>query len=134
MHREIVTFTEVSKPDAGEKKKIKIFQGGNGDYYLSVCPCNHNGGDTIRIETSGGASTRNPRLLKAISLLYLAVAEEEEAFDSAMKGPDIEMYTIENLLENFSDIKDVANSHSEEEKLGREFIKNFKKEYRIIEK
>lgn len=32
----------------------------NGDLYLSVCPNDKNFGITIRIERSGGASTRNP--------------------------------------------------------------------------
>lgn len=85
-HREPVEFIEASKPQFGEKKKIKLFQGGNGDFYLTVCPHNHNGGDTIRIETSGGASTRNPRLVQAINLLYLAMAEDNEAFDSILKS------------------------------------------------
>jgi len=85
-HREPVEFIEVSQPQLGEKKKIKLFQGGNGDFYLTVCPHNHNGGDTIRIETSGGASTRNPRLVQAINLLYLAMAEDNEAFDSIVNS------------------------------------------------
>ena len=51
-YREAVEYIEVSKPDIGEKKKIKLFQGGNGDFYLTVCQHNHNGGDTIRLETS----------------------------------------------------------------------------------
>ena len=80
--REVVEFTEVSKPDFGDKKKIKLFQGGNGDFYLCVCPYNHNGGDTIRLEASGGASTSNPRMLRAINLLYLAMEGNDEHFDS----------------------------------------------------
>lgn len=79
--REPVEFVETSKPDIGEKQKIKVMQGGNGDFYLTVCPYNHNGGNTVRIETSGGASTKNPRLVQAINLLYLAIAEENESFD-----------------------------------------------------
>jgi len=43
-------------------------------------------------------------------------------------------WSIEELLEQYSDIKDIANSHAEEEKLKREFIKNFKNDYRIVEK
>jgi hypothetical protein len=82
--REPVEYIEVSEPNFGTKKKIKIFQGGNGDFYLTVCPCNHNGGDTIRIETSGGALTRNPRMVQAINLLYLAIAGENENFDDIM--------------------------------------------------
>lgn len=38
----------------------------NGDLYLSLCPNDKNFGTTIRIERSGGASTRNPRLVQAL--------------------------------------------------------------------
>lgn len=136
MVREKVEFIEASKPDFGERKKIQLFQGGNGDFYLTVCPHNHNGGDTIRIETSGGASTRNPRLVQAVNLLYLAMNEEDEKFDEIVvsKLSSFNTPSIEELIEHYEDIKDVANGHAEEEKLKREFIKNFKNEYKIIEK
>ena len=54
--------------------------GGNGDYYLSVCPENHNGGPTIRIETSGGASTRNHEMVIAIAMLHKALRGDKEDF------------------------------------------------------
>ena len=97
-HREPVEFTEVSKPNFGEKKKIKLFQSGNGDFYLTVCPYNHNGGDTIRLETSGGAITRNPRLIQATNLMYLAIAGENENFDKQI----IKTKIFNNI--SFSDI------------------------------
>jgi hypothetical protein len=78
-HREPIEYIEASKPDFGEKKKLKVFQGGNGDFYLTVCPYNHNSGDTIRIETSGGASTINPRLVNATNLMFLALQDTEDS-------------------------------------------------------
>jgi len=60
--------------------------GGNGDYYLSICPARHNGGPTIRLETSGGANIRNPELLVAVSLLYSAIKEDKEDFWNKING------------------------------------------------
>ena len=59
---------------------------GSRDYYLSICPARHNGGPSIRVETSGGASTRNPELLAAVSLLYSAIKEDKEDFWDKIKG------------------------------------------------
>ncbi len=84
MVRKPVEYIEVSKPDFGDKQKIKLFQDGNGDFYLTVCPYNHRGGNTIRLETSGGAITRNPRMIQAINLLYLAINGDNENFDNIM--------------------------------------------------
>lgn len=63
-----VEFIECSVPDFGGRKKIIMFNGENGDLYLTVCPENHNGGQTIRLERSGGAITKNPRMVHALSL------------------------------------------------------------------
>lgn len=136
MTREAVEFVEISGSQFGEKKKIKLFQGGNGDFYLTVCPHNHNGGDTVRIETSGGASTRNPRLVQAINLLYLAMAEKFEDFDSIMerKKTTKDALSIEELIETYEEIKLVSNSSTEAEKLKKAFFKNFKNEYQVVEK
>lgn len=42
--------------------------------------------------------------------------------------------TIEEVVQMLEDCKALANSNEEVEKLKKEFIKNFKKEYEIIEK
>jgi hypothetical protein len=73
-----VEFIEKSIPEDGIRKKIVMFNGGNGDLYLTVCPETHNGGITIRIERSGGAITSNPRLVHTLGLAYDAIAGNED--------------------------------------------------------
>ena len=65
---------------SGEKHKIVMFNGGNGDLYISTCPENQRFGTTVRIERSGGASTRNPRLVQALTATYDAIAENEDIY------------------------------------------------------
>jgi len=57
---ERVEYIEVTADDSTEKCKIIVSNGGNGDLYVTVCPKDHRGGHTVRIERSGGASTKNP--------------------------------------------------------------------------
>lgn len=64
----------------GEKNKIVISNGGNGDLYISTCPESHRFGTTVRIERSGGVSTRNPRLVQALTATYDAIAENEDIY------------------------------------------------------
>ena len=71
---EKVEFIECSIPGDGVRKKIIMFNGGNGDLYLTVCPETHRGGTTIRIERSGGAISQNPRLVGALTMAYDAIA------------------------------------------------------------
>jgi DNA-directed RNA polymerase subunit RPC12/RpoP len=71
---EKVEFIEHSIPGDGIRKKIVMFNGGNGDLYLTVCPEHHNGGTTIRLERSGGAISSNPRLVGAMTMAYDAIA------------------------------------------------------------
>jgi len=79
-------YVEVSSNEQGIKHKLQCMIGGNGDYYLSICPKNHNGGPAIRLETSGEASTRNPELLAAVSLLYSAMKEDKKDFWDKVKS------------------------------------------------
>ena len=65
---------------SGEKNKIVMFNGGNGDLYISTCPESHKFGTTVRIERSGGASTRNPRLVQALTATYDAIAGNEDIY------------------------------------------------------
>lgn len=64
----------------GEKHKIVMFNAQNGDLYLSTCPESHKFGVTVRIERSGGASTRNPRLVQALTATYDAIAGNEDIY------------------------------------------------------
>ena len=74
---EQVEYIEVSENSLGEKNKIVIWNAENGDLYLTVCPHNHNGGCTIRIERSGGAITRNPNMVAALTNVYDAIAKND---------------------------------------------------------
>lgn len=65
---------------SGEKHKIVMFNAGNGDLYISTCPESHKFGKTVRIERSGGASTRNPRLVQALTATYDAIAGNEDIY------------------------------------------------------
>jgi DNA-directed RNA polymerase subunit RPC12/RpoP len=78
---EKVEFVECSIPGDGVRKKIIMFNGGNGDLYLTVCPENHRGGTTIRIERSGGAISKNPRLVGALTMAYDAIAGNESRLE-----------------------------------------------------
>lgn len=64
----------------GKKHKIVMHNGGNGDLYISTCPEDHRFGTTVRIERSGGASTRNPRLVQALTAAYDAIAGNEDIY------------------------------------------------------
>lgn len=64
----------------GEKHKIVMQNGQNGDLYISTCPESHKFGTTVRIERSGGASTRNPRLVQSLTATYDAIAENEDIY------------------------------------------------------
>lgn len=66
----------------------------NGDLYLSLCPNDKNFGTTIRIERSGGASTRNPRLVQALTAAYDAIAGNEDFY---FNGIDIDEEVKESL-------------------------------------
>jgi len=75
--KEKVEFIECSMPGDGTRKKIIMFNGENGDLYLTVCPETHRGGVTIRLERSGGAITQNPKMMTALSNAYDAIAGNE---------------------------------------------------------
>jgi hypothetical protein len=147
--REQVEYIEVSKPDFGVKQKIQIFQGGNGDFYLTICPYNHNGGNTIRLETSGGAITRNPRLVQATNLMYLAIAEENDTFDEIMNDFKVSKHellqtkigVVQNKLKNtYGDNmylkKDIDETQKDIYKIREDLeeeLKSLKLEYQNIE-
>lgn len=78
---ERVEFVESAPHDTGEQNKIVMLNGGNGDLYLSVCSKEQPMGTTVRIERSGGASTRNPRLVRALTQVYDAIAGNEDVIE-----------------------------------------------------
>jgi len=134
-YKKEVEYVEVSKPDFGEKKKIKMFKGGNGDFYLTVCPYNHNGGDTIRIETSGGASTINPRLMQSVNLMYLAIANKKDEFDSRIIK---NLYCNISFNDIFKKILEITSSDYLSLKEKKEEIEEYNdylcNNYRVIDK
>ena len=65
--------TQVNDMDA-ERNKLVMFNAPNGDLYISICPESHRGGISMRFERSGGASIKNPRLVKALTEVYDAIA------------------------------------------------------------
>ncbi len=73
---------------SGEKHKIVMFNGGNGDLYISTCPESHRFGTFVRIERSGGASTRNPRLVQALTATYDAIAGNEDIYFNGIEVGD----------------------------------------------
>ena len=87
---ERVSYTACETNEANtEPNKLVMYNGGNGDLYIGVCPESHKNiyNNYLRIERSGGASTRNPRLVKALTEVYHALADNdcsvypEETFD-----------------------------------------------------
>jgi len=57
-----------------EPNKLVMWNGGNGDLYMTICPQSHGGGISMRFERSGGCSTSNPKLLSALTDAYYAIA------------------------------------------------------------
>jgi hypothetical protein len=71
--------------DAGtgdEVYQLSISQGGNDDWYVSVLPEGHRIGPTVRLRTSGGASTICPGLTVAIADAYRAMGGESTGIDT----------------------------------------------------
>ena len=131
---ERVEYIEVTADDSTEKCKIIVSNGGNGDLYVTVCPKDHRGGHTVRIERSGGASTKNPRLVEALTIAYDAIAENEEQYDIKTKGLNTCTFTVEDLIEQIQDINILARTEKERNILKQELLKNFKNEYKIVDK
>jgi len=48
----------------------------------------HQFGTTIRIERSGGAATRNPRLVKALTAAYDAIADNDDIYFNGIDVSD----------------------------------------------
>jgi len=63
-----------------EPNKIVIWNGGNGDLYIGICPISHRSTYThyLRIERSGGAISRNPKVVVLLTELYRELAKDDE--------------------------------------------------------
>lgn len=61
-----------------EKLSLRILQGGNGDWYVSIAPLNQVAINGVRISTSGGASISTPGLTAAIADAYAAIKNAEQ--------------------------------------------------------
>lgn len=72
------------KPEE-ERMSLRIFRGGNQDWYVAVAPVNEVAINGVRICTSGGAMTSHPGLTAAISDAYLAIHNAENGI--ATKAP-----------------------------------------------
>ena len=91
---EKVEYVSEEVNSLGVRPKIVMRNANNGDLYLSVCPNDRNFGTTIRIERSGGASTRNPRLVQALTAAYDAIAGNEDFY---FNGIDVDEEVKESL-------------------------------------
>ena len=91
---EKVEYVSEEVNSLGVRPKIVMRNANNGDLYLSICPNDKNFGTTIRIERSGGASTRNPRLVQALTAAYDAIAGNEDFY---FNGIDIDEEVKESL-------------------------------------
>ena len=60
--------------DARQRHELVISQENNGDWYVMVVPEGDVIGPTVRLSTSGGASSHVPGLTKAIYEAYIALA------------------------------------------------------------
>lgn len=63
-----------------EPNKIVMRNSPNGDLYIGICPVSHKSSYThyLRIERSGGASTRNPKVVALLTELYHVLAEQDD--------------------------------------------------------
>ena len=60
--------------DVRDRKELIIGWSANGDYYISIAPEGQaTAGKAVRICTSGGASSRNPKLVRAVSDMFQAL-------------------------------------------------------------
>lgn len=66
-----------------EQRELMIFQGGNGDYYVQIVEPGHRILRGVRICMSGGASSENPALARAISDAYRALYDSAHGRQSA---------------------------------------------------
>lgn len=64
-----------------DQRKLVIFMGGNGDWYVQVAPVGGVSFEGVRLCTSGGASTKVPGLTNAIAEAYRCIKAADSASD-----------------------------------------------------
>jgi len=71
--------TETNEANS-EPNKLVLWNGGNGDLYIGICPVSHRGSYThyLRIERSGGAISRNPKVVELLTKLYRELAKDSD--------------------------------------------------------
>ena len=130
---EKVEFIECSADK--EQNKIVMFNDTTGDIYLSVCPKEHNSGKTVRIERSGGAITKNPRMVVALGLLYDSIAGNYEEFDNKVINNTV---SPPSFIEIFSNISLILENNLNDKDILLEELKNYyselNKNFQIISK
>ena len=75
---EKVEFSAVETNEANkEPNKLVLWNGGNGDIYIGICPKSKRSTYThyLRVERSGGASTTNPNVVRILTELYRELAK-----------------------------------------------------------
>lgn len=78
---------------------------------------------------------RPDEIRECLNLLFSNAKKlAQEVIDDVKKSTPKPGLLIEELISNYEDVKVVANSSAEAEKLKKEFYKNFKNEYLIVEK
>ncbi|MCP0917827.1 hypothetical protein MUB04_14925 [Acinetobacter indicus] len=75
--KEVTFVTDDRDKSEEDRLSLRITQGGNGDWYLSIAPVNNVAINGVRICTSGGASSSHPGLTTAISDAYQAIYNAE---------------------------------------------------------
>lgn len=89
--------------DSPFKAEAKIFKGGNGDYYQMIESQGPRGqrqrSHAVRFATSGGASTRNPGLLRAVRDQYKAMQGQETSYDEMKAQRDNANEAIQKVLD-----------------------------------
>ena len=57
-----------------------MWNGRNGDLYIGICPISYRSTYThyLRIERSGGAISRNPKVVSLLTELYKELAQDDE--------------------------------------------------------
>lgn len=96
------TATQINDCDT-ERNKLIVRNGGNGDLYLTICPESHRGSRSMmRFERSGGTSTKNPRLMRALTEVYDAIAGNEQVVYPKDPGEEVCVWRSSDTHEAWS--------------------------------
>tara|TARA_B100001245_G_scaffold236692_1_gene230039 strand:+ start:6672 stop:7043 length:372 start_codon:yes stop_codon:yes gene_type:complete len=103
--------------DLPHQAKSIVFIGGNGDYYQQISWVDEISGlnktsPAVRFCTSGGASSKNPKLLSAVSAQYHALAGTKSGHDS----------TKETLNEALSLLRKIVDGEIKDRQVVEDFL------------